>query len=309
MFGLETVLAQTEPTGFVFWVDRLARAPLSKVVLLVAALTLVRVSVWPILAATREDERGTLYSLARIVNEVTDAVVYAGMIIFMIVRPFGFQTFYIPTGSMIDTLLLNDYIVANKLAYRLGEPQRGDVVVFKPPKRALNPGQADVDFIKRLIGKPGDIIEWRQKTLYRNGVRSAEPYVDYTFPGNPDGPVVPKSYEKDIQQADFKLIQVGDRYIPLQYTETTVNQMGVGEPPIDDGLSRCADEFVPRNPEEARYWKSLPAAAIPPGYLLFMGDNRNGSSDGRSWGLAERANVIAKSEFVWFPLSRLHPTR
>ena len=109
----------------------------------------------------------------------------------MLVRPFGIQTFYIPSGSMIDTLMINDYIVANKLAFRLGKPNHGDIVVFKPPRRALNPGQGETDFIKRLIGIPGDVIEWNDKKLYRNEKYVPEPYVDYTFPGNPEGPIVP----------------------------------------------------------------------------------------------------------------------
>ncbi|MBS1714769.1 MAG: signal peptidase I [Armatimonadetes bacterium] len=300
------LLAQSEPGGFVLWIDRLARAPLSIVLLFVLSLTLVRVAVYPYLKSVEPDDRGSLYSFARIVNEVCDAVCYAGVVVFMLVRPFGIQTFFIPSGSMIDTLNLYDYIVANKLVYRVQEPRHGDIVVFKPPKRALGHDQEDTDFIKRLIGLPGDVIEWKGKKLVRNGRVVDEPYVDYTV--DPNGPVAPKDEWETVMQADFKLVLDGDRVVPVQYSPSTVNMFPLDDQVID-GLTTCAPEYIPNDLRQAKAWRDAPAVAVPPGYLLFMGDNRNGSYDCRGWGLVPRASVIGKSEAIFFPLNRWRWTR
>lgn len=309
MFGLTALLAQSAPSGFVVWVDKVARAPLSLVVIFALVFTAIRLVVWPILKKTPRHERYGMYTVARYVNDICDAVVYAGVVVFMLVRPFGVQTFFIPSGSMINTLHLYDYIVANKFVYRFSEPQRNDIVVFKPPKRALFEGQGDTDFIKRLIGKAGDVIEWKNKKLYRNGQPVDEPYVDYTYPGDANGPPMPRQEWDQIRQANFKLIKDGDQYIPVQYTDYTVNMMPLGDPVDDDMVTGCAKELVPKNPEEARRWRDAPPAAIPPGYFFFMGDNRNGSFDGRGWGLVPRDSIIGKSEFIWFPMSRWRLTK
>lgn len=292
------------PSGLPAMIDKLARAPISQVVLFAIALTLVRVAIWPYLKNTPAHQRLGAYTFAKVVNEICDAVVYAGIVVFLLVRPFGVQTFYIPSGSMIDTLMLNDYIVANKLAYRIGDPKVGDIVVFKPPKSALFAHQGDTDFIKRLIGGPGDVVEWKGKKLYRNGKLIDEPYVDYTV--NPNGPVMDPTLWGQVPQADFKLIKDGERYIVVQYTPSSVNEFNTDINVLegDGALTSCADELVPKDEEEAKRWRELPAVAIPPGHYLFMGDNRNGSFDGRGWGLVPRSSIIAKSEFIWLPMAR-----
>ncbi len=83
--------------------------------------------------------------------------------VFLIIRTFFVQAFNIPSGSMKPTLLIGDFILVNKLVYRFSEPKRGDIVVFKWP---LNP---NIDFIKRIIGMPGDIIEIRGDKVFING--------------------------------------------------------------------------------------------------------------------------------------------
>jgi len=83
--------------------------------------------------------------------------------VFLIIRTFFVQAFNIPSGSMKPTLLVGDFILVNKLVYRFTEPRRGDIVVFKWP---LNP---KIDFIKRIIGMPGDTIEIRGHRVFING--------------------------------------------------------------------------------------------------------------------------------------------
>lgn len=168
-------------------IDSLARTPLSQVVIGVVILSILRVGVFPILQGTPVHLRMTpLYAVCKLVNEGLDALIYAAVFVFMIVRPFAVQAFLIPSGSMWPTLYVNDYIVANKAIYRFTEPKTGDIVVFRPPVDATTPDQRDangevkVDFIKRLIGHPGDIIELRKGKLYRNGQPVEEPYIHYS---------------------------------------------------------------------------------------------------------------------------------
>ncbi len=92
------------------------------------------------------------------------------LIIALVVRTFIVQAFRIPSGSMIPTLLVGDHILVNKFIYHFKDPQHGDVVVFKFP---LDPKK---DYIKRIIGTPGDRIEIRDKVVYRNGKPLKEPY-------------------------------------------------------------------------------------------------------------------------------------
>lgn len=104
------------------------------------------------------------------IKELLESVVIA-VILALIIRTFLFQFFWIPSRSMEDTLLINDRIVVTKFSYWFNEPQRGDVVVFKYPLDTTK------DYVKRLIGLPGDIIEIRNSKLYINGQLVKEPYL------------------------------------------------------------------------------------------------------------------------------------
>lgn len=291
------LLAQAQSAGTDL-IDRLARTPLSQIVLVVAVCTVVRLAVYPILKGALPGEKSALLRFAKILNEISDAIVYAGIFVFLLIRPFGIQTFKIPTGSMLDTLQLQDHIVANKAIYRYSEPKFGDIVVFRPPTRALYEFQLgqDIDFIKRLIGLPGDVIEIREDVLYRNGDRVDEPYVVYK--SGPEG--LPRT---ELEMAfrtkrSFKLVEKDGEFIPVNY---------VGD--IANDLNMVVDEYVVTTPAEMRDLLARPPAAIPPGHLLFVGDNRDFSSDGRMWGLARRDEVIGRAEFIWLPVNRWRSVR
>jgi signal peptidase I len=284
-----------EPNKFADFIDKLARTPLSQVVYFVAACTALRILAYPFLVRAKPHQRGAGYSFLRILNESLDAIVYAGVFVFLLIRPFAIQAFKIPTGSMLHTLQLNDFIVANKAIFRYTDPRNGDIVVFKPPTRALQPGQSDVDFIKRCIGIPGDKIEIRNGMLYRNDKQVDEPYVFYL---DSFGKPVPEA-ERDQYHRDFKLVENNGEYWPLTIYGTTVN----GE------FGRSAPEFMVSDPEEMQRLLALPAAKIPPGYYLFMGDNRFNSFDSRGWGIVPREDIIGRSEFVWWPPGRWGGTR
>ncbi len=99
----------------------------------------------------------------RFVVELLDAGLIAFLLVFVLVRPFVVQAFYIPSESMEPTLLPYDRILVNKFIYRLNPPQRGDVIVFEAPPYALEPGEGQKDFVKRLVGLPGDRIRIRRQ--------------------------------------------------------------------------------------------------------------------------------------------------
>lgn len=105
--------------------------------------------------------------------EVLESVAIA-VLLAVLIRMFLFQPFIIPSGSMEPTLQIGDRIMVNKLSYHIGDPRRGDVIVFKYP---MDPSR---DFVKRLVAKGGETVEIRNSQLYINGRQVAE---DYLPPG------------------------------------------------------------------------------------------------------------------------------
>jgi signal peptidase I len=326
------------PGGFQQTVDNLARTPLSQIVIFVAICSLIRIVIYPYLRKTPAHRRHGAYPFAKFLNEAMDAIVYAGVFVFMLIRPFAVQAFLIPSGSMLQTLYLNDFIVANKAIYRYTEPKVGDIIVFKPPKWALDKGQNDIDFIKRCQGVPGDVVEVRQGRLFRNGAFVDEPYLSNSSKygtaanGNPD------EVGAGVRMAtDWKLIHylgkarpaLYDRYFPVQIRRDfsdgeprfnygspamICHEFAVGDADADSGLSavrswKPAGTLTDKEWEYERELEAAPPAAIPKGYVLMMGDNRDNSYDGRAWGLVPREDVVGRSEFIWLPINRWRVTR
>ncbi len=301
--------AQNQPSGLIQIVDRLARVPISKIVIFAVVLTLIRLVVYPILKRTPIHLRTGGYNVLRAINEIADALVYAAVVVFLLVRPFGIQTFFIPSPSMVDTLRTGDYILANKWVYRGSDPQFGDIVVFKPPVFARLPGNEEADFIKRCIGVPGDVIEIKDWQLYRNGKPVEEDYKTISNPATRWERPLPKEEWPAVidPMPDFKLIH------RAQYE--TDNPAEPGNPHGVIPLMYRADEYSglavnawdPQFAIEIDKWqeaKDAPPVAIPNGYYLMVGDNRNGSNDGRFWGLVSRQSIIGRAEFVWLPIKR-----
>jgi signal peptidase I len=160
----------TPPSGPLTWIETLARLPIATVVLAMAVCTVIRLIVAPM-----------QNRLARFVNNLLDAIIYAGILVYLIIRPYIAQPFYIPSESMVPTLRVGDVVMVGKYNYRFSEPKRFDIVVFRAPDWALHPWQTPgkTDFVKRLIGLPGDVIEVRAgEGLYLNGKLLKEPYLN-----------------------------------------------------------------------------------------------------------------------------------
>jgi len=119
--------------------------------------------------------------------EYLEAIIIA-VILALFIRTFIVQAFTIPSGSMLNTLLIGDYLLVNKFTYgpkipfthtyiyRGGDPQIGDIIVFEAPDKP------QMDYIKRIVGTPGDTLEMRNKVLYRNGQPVEEPYTRFVDP-------------------------------------------------------------------------------------------------------------------------------
>ncbi|MAW87156.1 MAG: signal peptidase I [Phyllobacteriaceae bacterium] len=209
--------------------------------------------------------------------EIVSVIVQA-LILAVIIRSLFFQPFSIPSGSMRPTLLEGDYLFVNKWAYGYsrhsfpfspdlfegriwaGEPERGDVVVFKfPPDPSL-------DYIKRVIGLPGDRIQMRDGALYING----------------------EAVEREkVAQIDNPDITEMNRPVDV-WRETLPN--GVSYDTLDitaNGVSDMTREFT-----------------VPAGHYFMMGDNRDNSNDSRmSVGFVPYENLVGKATVIFFSVS------
>ena len=299
---------QSQPTGWADTIDKAARTPQSHVIVVVLVLTVLRVSLFFYTRNVPAHQRFTGYKIAQFFNECCDAIVYAGIFVFLIIRPYFVQAFRIPSGSMVSTLLVNDFIVANKLIYRYTDPQHGDIVVFRPPHAAVRSdptqtdpdGQVNVDFIKRCIGVPGDLIEVHDGDdfVYRNGQKIDDAYKHFTRQIDP--PNGPNFVEESVadhateRKPGFKLVVYKGKYWPVTIDGSTINS--------DDGHTSI--DYLAPDSETINALRAAPAAQIPKGYYLMLGDNRNGSFDGRAWGLVPREDIVGRAEWIWWPMSR-----
>jgi signal peptidase I len=125
---------------------------------------------------TSERERRTVPKKGGGVVEYLVILLISFALVFGFVRPFVMEAFWIPSGSMIPTLQINDRVLVNKFIYRFTEPERGDIVVFESVE------DSDQDLIKRVVGLPGDEIAVRSGKLFVNGEPQKEPYVNEKLP-------------------------------------------------------------------------------------------------------------------------------
>ena len=292
---------QSPPSGWADTIDKAARTPQSHVIIVVLALTVIRVGLYLYTRNVQPHLRNTGYKLAQFFNECCDAIVYAGIFVFLIIRPYFVQAFRIPSGSMISTLLVNDFIVANKLIYRYTDPQHGDIVVFRPPPAAVRidptqmdpDGQVNVDFIKRCIGVPGDLIEVRDDVVYRNGQATNEPYKHFTSRNSMYTELESNDERATEDKPGFKLVVYKGKYYPVTINGSQVNSDESTSPDYRANDTPTIDAL-----------RAAPPAKIPPGFYLMLGDNRNGSYDGRAWGLVPREDIVGRAEWIWWPMSR-----
>ena len=200
-------------------------------------------------------------------------------------RSFLFEPFKIPSGSMIPTLTVGDLILVNKFHYgvrlpvlntKISEgtpPQRGDVMVFRyPPKPSL-------DYIKRVVGVPGDEVAYLNKRLTINGQVIETVALPEYF--DEDAMRYFKQFEETLGEQKHRLLNDDDRpaFIP------------------------GADDFAFR--QNCRYSVEGVVCKVPAGHYFMMGDNRDNSLDSRYWGFVPDKNIVGKAFFVWMNFSSL----
>jgi signal peptidase I len=210
-------------------------------------------------------------------------IVWAGLIA-VVIRTFLFEPFNIPSGSMIPTLLVGDYLFVEKYSYGYSHysfpfapdffsgrifgsvPHRGDVMVFRYPR------DTSVDYIKRVIGLPGDTVQVTDGQLYINGKEVPRtPEGDYTVD---DGgvPTEARLYQEDLPTPSGHVVH----HQILKFT--------------DQGFAN-----------------NTPVYHVPPGELFVMGDNRDDSADSRFWGYVPMENLVGKAELIFFSFDGRYP--
>jgi signal peptidase I len=210
----------------------------------------------------------------------------------LLVRSFIFEPFRIPSDSMMPTLLDGDFIVVNKYAYGLrvpvlnrkflavGEPQRGDVVVFRyPPDPAVN-------YIKRLVGLPGDTVSIQDDQLIINGAP------------------VPVADRGRYNDGCYLNMRLGEEQLGSHRHQTlscrTSGEIGIL--PVascnrsNERSYQCDDSEHGDLPDRNDKFD----IRVPPGHYLMIGDNRDNSADGRVWGFVPEENLVGRASRIWF---------
>jgi signal peptidase I len=206
-----------------------------------------------------------------------------------LLRSFLFEPFKIPSGSMIPTLLVGDLILVNKYHYGVrlpvinkkiianNDPQRGDVMVFRYPK------DTSIDYIKRVVGVPGDEVSFREQRLYVNGV--AAPLEAKPPPGFYD------------EESRRYFTEYTERLGEVQHG-ILVNLKSPSYYVANEGAS-----FPYR--ENCRYTAEGVTCKVPAGHYFMMGDNRDNSQDSRFWGFVPDENIVGRAFFVWMNFGNL----
>jgi len=213
----------------------------------------------------RGAESESAHSLTRTVEVIGSF--FPVLLLVLVFRSFLFEPFKIPSSSMVPTLLIGDFILVNKFSYGLrlpvanyrfletGDPERGDVVVFRYPV------DGKTNYIKRVVGLPGDSITYRGKVVFVNG----EPMVQ-----NVEGPWNGEGINRN---------RPGTR--PVIYSENL------------DGLKHPIVLHRERVQSGVQTW------TVPEGHYFMMGDNRDASADSRSWGFVPEDHLVGKATRIW----------
>jgi signal peptidase I len=202
------------------------------------------------------------------------------VLVYLVIKTFFIEAYRIPSGSMIPTLLVGDWLFVNKLVYGptipftnvhlpgYGSPKRSDVVVFVSPTQIDQPEDPNPILVKRLVGMPGDTLYMRGGMLYANGIAQRQPF------DNSHNPVLGPNETSDLYQWQHQYEVHGSRF---------------GEPPQTITHDNWGPILIPRN------------------FYFMMGDNRYCSKDSRYWGIVPRANVRGRPLFVYYSF-RAGPT-
>ena len=236
-----------------------------------------------------QDKQGREALAARLLRQPT-WVEYSGsffpvILLVFVLRSFLFEPFKIPSSSMVPTLQIGDLILVNKFTYgirlpvlnkkiiEINNPQRGDVMVFKYPK------DTSLDYIKRVVGVPGDKVVYRNKKLSVNG--RDLPYQQLPDYLDEESLTYSKQFEENLSGVSHRILN--DERAPSYV-------------PNPDAFPR--KELCSYNSEGF-------ACTVPAGHYFMMGDNRDNSLDSRYWGFVPDEYIVGRAFFVWMNLGNL----
>ncbi len=211
------------------------------------------------------------------------------ILVVFLLRSFLVEPFKIPSGSMLSTLLVGDFILVNKYTYGIrlpvinvkvvdvNKPQRGEVMVFRYP---VNPS---LDYIKRVVGLPDDQVVYRNKRLTINGHEiEVKRTGEYNYVEGGINFVSTQRYDEKLgEHVHATLIQAD--VPPVQLS-------GVGNFPFRDNCAYNDEGF---------------SCKVPAGHYFMMGDNRDSSSDSRYWGFVPEENIVGKAFLIWWNFAEL----
>jgi signal peptidase I len=234
--------------------------------------------------------------LAKQTAEVAESLAIAMALVFLLIRPFIIQAFFIPSGSMRPTLIERDHLLVNKFIYRFTDPKHGDIIVFKAPPSAT-PDGLQKDFIKRIIGEPGDNLEVKRGYVLIDG----EEY---------DHLDLRALLVHETGQGELRVRLAGGKIFlsGREIDEKTV-AIAAGKPGakvvVNPGMvirngKKLNEAYIAEDPD-----RPFGPAEIDADMLFVMGDNRNDSNDSREWGQLEREKVLGKAMFIFWPPGRM----
>lgn len=198
--------------------------------------------------------------------------ILGAIVLFFFIRTFFFEAYRIPSGSMIPSLLVGDWLFVNKLRFGphipftnvnlpgYAEPERYDIAVFVSPPQVDQPWDPTPTLVKRIVGMPGDTLYMRDARLFVNGIEQRQGYGASSEPGDPN--------------------EVSPLFDWQKQVALRASRFGA----------------APAQPTHDN-WGPL---VVPPGHYFMMGDNRYNSKDSRYWGLVPRENIRGRPLFVYY---------
>ena len=206
-----------------------------------------------------------------------------------LLRSFLVEPFKIPSGSMIPTLQVGDFILVNKFTYgirlpivskkiiQINDPRRGDVMVFHYPE------DPSVDYIKRVVGLPGDKIMYRNKKVYINGTLQEQQSV-----------------------GDYNYVESGLKFVHTERHNENLDghtHALLINPEMPDVHLGSVSEFPHR--DNCTYSEEEIHCTVPDGHYFMMGDNRDNSRDSRYWGFVPDNMIVGRAFFIWMNFGEL----
>ncbi|WP_159565166.1 signal peptidase I [Budvicia diplopodorum] len=308
MFALILAVA-TLLTGIIWCLDRFKWAPARRI-----KIEAIRLET---------DGKANGQALANVARQPgwieTSVSIFPVLAVVFILRSFIYEPFQIPSGSMMPTLLIGDFILVEKYAYgvkdpitmttlvKTGTPQRGDIAVFKYPL------DKNVDYIKRVVGLPGDTIHYDVSTKMVT--------ITPACPTNKDcQPAATLEYtplEKSSWFMGFEPAEGGNRQMATRFLDTKTEAerakgmrgifMGERNEKLGDklhqtlvipGAGSSVDEYYQQAGSSAATW------IVPQGQYFMMGDNRDNSADSRYWGFVPEENFVGKATGIWMSFEK-----